>query len=48
MDDGEIWIAPSEADTLRIAYLYDNGVLLHTTMSRSDYLEWITYEELAE
>ena len=48
MDDGEIWVAPSEADTLRIAYLYDNGVLLHTTMSRSDYLEWITYEDLAE
>ena len=48
MDDGEIWVAPSEADTLRIADLYDNGVLLHTTMSRSDYLEWITYEDLAE
>ncbi|NQW26130.1 MAG: hypothetical protein HQ473_07195 [Cryomorphaceae bacterium] len=48
MDDGEIWVAPSEEPKVRIAYLFNDGVLVHLTISRAEYLDWITYEEEEE
>lgn len=45
MDNGEIWFAPTEGPTVPLAYFFNSGVVLHTTISQSEFLEWITAEE---
>jgi len=45
MDNGEIWFAPTEGPTVSLAYIFNSGVVLHTTISQSEFLEWVQYEE---
>jgi hypothetical protein len=46
MDEGEIWIAPTDEPMIPIAYLFNNGVLYHSTISQEEYKDW--FEGFAE
>ena len=48
MEDGEIWFVPTDRPTVPIAYFFNTGVILHTSISQSEFLEWVTYEEEAD
>lgn len=48
MDDGEIWFVPTDRQTVPIAYFFNTGVILHTSISQSEFLEWVAYEEWDE
>ena len=48
MDNGEIWFAPSEGSTVPLAYFFNSGVVLYTTISQSEFLEWVQYDEEEE
>ena len=46
MDEGEIWIAPTDDPMIPIAYLFNNGVVYHSTISQEEYKDW--FEGFAE
>ena len=46
MDEGEIWIAPTDEPMIPIAYLFNNGVVYHSTISQEEYKDW--FEGFAE
>jgi hypothetical protein len=48
MDNGEIWFAPTEGSTVPLAYFFNTGVVLYTTISQSEFLEWVQYDEEEE
>jgi hypothetical protein len=45
IDAGEIWAAPSDGPLVRVAFFFDDGVILHDTWPYEEYIEWMTYDE---
>ena len=45
IDAGEIWAAPSDGPLVRVAFFFDDGVILHDMWPYEEYIEWMTYDE---
>ena len=45
IDAGEIWAAPSDGPLVKVAFFFDDGVILHDTWPYEEYIEWMTYDE---
>lgn len=46
MEKGEIWAAPSDGSTVRLAYFFNSGIVIHSSIPYSEYIEWMnSYEE---
>jgi len=48
MEDGEIWVAPSDQPIVRVAYLFSDGMLVHLTLTQAEYQDWISSDEEGE
>jgi hypothetical protein len=48
MEDGEIWAAPSNEALVQVAYLFNNGIIVHMTLTQAEYQDWMSSEEEEE